>query len=99
VARARSALRELTCRRLFERSERSERSEFGDGPRDRAAQGSLSEAKTAEVKRSSLPGHAFAARTDANHGRATATGRKRELPASALFMHPQHARSAADEVK
>jgi hypothetical protein len=61
VARARSAPRQLTCRRLFERSERSERSELGDGPRDRAAQGSLSVAKTAEPKRSSLPGHAFAA--------------------------------------
>jgi hypothetical protein len=33
--RARSAHQQLTCRRLFERSERSERSEFGDGPRDR----------------------------------------------------------------
>ena len=33
AARARSALRRLTCRRLFERRERSERSEFGDGPR------------------------------------------------------------------
>jgi hypothetical protein len=63
VARARSAPRQLTCRRLFERSERSERSELGDGPRDRAAQGSRSEAKTAEPKRSSLPGHAFAAPT------------------------------------
>ena len=63
VARARSALRELTCRRLFERSERSERSEFGDGPRDRAAQGSRSAAETAEVKRSRLPGRAFAAQT------------------------------------
>jgi hypothetical protein len=61
VARARSALRQLTCRRLSERSERSERSELGDGPRDRAAQGSLSEAKATEPKRSSLPGHAFAA--------------------------------------
>jgi hypothetical protein len=30
AARARSALRDLTCRRLSERSERSERSEFGD---------------------------------------------------------------------
>ena len=63
VARARSALRRLTCRRLFERSERSERSEFGDGPRDRAPEGSRSVATTAEVKRSSPPGHAFAAPT------------------------------------
>ncbi len=31
------------------------------GPRDRASQGSLSEAKTAPVKRSGLPGRAFAA--------------------------------------
>jgi hypothetical protein len=62
---ARSAHRQLTCRRLFERSERSEQSEFGDGPRDRAAQGSRSEAQAAEPKRSSLPGHAFAAPTDA----------------------------------
>jgi len=40
LARARSALRRLTCRHLSERSERSERSEFVDGPRDRAPQGS-----------------------------------------------------------
>jgi hypothetical protein len=64
VARARSAHRQLTCRRLFEGSERSERSELGDGPRDRAAQGSRSEAQAAKPKRSSLPGHAFAAPTD-----------------------------------
>ena len=78
VARARSAHQQLTCRRLFERSERSERSEFGDGPRDRAAQGSLSEAKTAEAKRSSLPGCAFAAPTAARKSalRTAATGRK-----------------------
>jgi len=40
LARARSALRRLTCRHLSERRERSERSEFVDGPRDRAPQGS-----------------------------------------------------------
>ena len=34
LARARSALRKLTCRRMFERSEQSERSEFGDRPGD-----------------------------------------------------------------
>jgi hypothetical protein len=67
VACARSALRQLTCRRLFEGSERSERSELGDGPRDRAAQGSRSEAQAAEPKRSSLPGRAFAAPTFANN--------------------------------
>jgi len=39
AARA-SALRQLTSRRLFERSERSERSEFGAGPEHRAPQSS-----------------------------------------------------------
>jgi hypothetical protein len=37
-ARARSALRSLTCRHLSERRERSERSEFVDGPQARAPQ-------------------------------------------------------------
>ena len=64
--RARSALRRLTCRRLFERSERSERSELGDRPRDRASQGSRSAAQTAPAKRRGLPGCAFAARTVAS---------------------------------
>ncbi len=86
VARARSALRELNCRRLSERSERSERSEFGDGPRDRAAQGSRRAATTAEAKRSSLPGRAFAAPTDASQGRASATGRKQALALANPFM-------------
>ena len=39
------ALRALTCGRLFERSEHSERSEFGHGPGTRASQGTLSKAK------------------------------------------------------
>jgi len=39
------ALRDLTCGRLSERRERSERSEFGHGPGDRASQGTRSEAK------------------------------------------------------
>ena len=56
-----SALRDLTCRRLFERSERSERSEFGDGPRDRAPQGSRPAGPTAEPKRRSLSPGALAA--------------------------------------
>ena len=59
--RARSAHHQLTCRSLFERSERSERSEFGDGPRDRASQGSRRAAQTAPAKRVSLPTRAFAA--------------------------------------
>jgi hypothetical protein len=60
---ARSADQPLTCRRLFERSERSERSEFGGGPQDRAAQGSQSEAQTAPAKRCGLSERAFAAPT------------------------------------
>jgi len=57
--RARSALRGLTCRSLFERSERSE---FRGGPRDRAAQGSQVAARglNAEVVRRSPRPHAFA---------------------------------------
>ena len=35
LARAQSAHQKLTCRRMFERSEQSERSEFGDGPEER----------------------------------------------------------------
>jgi hypothetical protein len=57
---ARSASRDLTCRRLFERSERSERSEFGDRPRAPASQGSRSEAQGASAKRLGLPARAFA---------------------------------------
>jgi len=47
--------------RLFERSERSERSELCGGPQDRASQGSRSEAQTASAKCPGLPGRAFAA--------------------------------------
>ena len=45
AGRARSAPREHACGRLFERSERSERSEFGHGPATRASQGTRSAAK------------------------------------------------------
>jgi len=38
AARARSVPRRLTSRRLFEGSERSERSEFGEGPQDRRSE-------------------------------------------------------------
>jgi hypothetical protein len=100
VARARSALRELTCRRLFERSERSERSEFGDGPRDRAAQGSLSAAKTAAVKRSSLPGHAFAGPTCVGPSGypALPSGRKQKSKAAAAFHPSRVAQRAAEQL-
>jgi hypothetical protein len=97
VARARSAHQQLTCRRLFERSERSERSEFGDGPRDRAAQESLSVAKTAEAKRSSLPGRAFAAPTAAECARRTAAmGRKRPRRFTPTFHASRKAFIAMD---
>jgi hypothetical protein len=46
---ARSALRDLTRRRLSERSERSERSELGDATPGRAAQCSRRAAPTATV--------------------------------------------------
>jgi hypothetical protein len=63
--------------RLFERRERSERSELSDGPRDRAPQGSRRKAATASAKRRGLPARAFA-RADRRTqcGRfTTATGR------------------------
>jgi hypothetical protein len=65
--------------RLFERRERSERSELSDGPRDRAPQGSRSAAETASAKRRGLPACAFArADRDTQSGRSkTATGRQR----------------------
>ena len=63
MARARSALRRLTWRILFERSERSERSELCAGPWTRAAQGSRSAAETASVVRRAPPGRPFAATT------------------------------------
>ena len=59
-------VRDLTCRRLFERSERSERSEFGDGPRDRAPEGSRPAGPTAEAKRRSPPTGALAAHATNN---------------------------------
>ena len=69
----RSELRGLTCRILFERSERSERSELCGTPSRRAAQGSRSEAEAAP---SSAPaGHRLprgadidAQRTNTNDG-------------------------------
>ncbi len=63
MARARSALRRLTWRILFERSERSERSELCAGPWTRAAQGSRSAAETASVARRAPPGRPFATTT------------------------------------
>ncbi len=57
--------------RLFEWRERSERSEFSGGPRDRAPQGSRCAASTAEAKRTAQRPRAFAARHDhARHSNA-----------------------------
>jgi len=94
--RARSAHPQLTCRRLFERSERSERSEFGDRPRDREAQGSRRAAATAEVKRSSLPGCGFArasARMQSRR-RSSAAGRTQ----TPTFIPTLHASRTAPRV-
>ena len=45
---------------MFERRERSERSELGDGPQDRASQGSRSNGPTAEDERRRVPARDFA---------------------------------------
>ena len=69
--------------RLFERRERSERSELSDGPRDRAPQGSRSAAETASAKRRGLP-----ARADRGtpSSRSTTTTSHQQTPA-ALLLH------------
>jgi len=72
--------------RLFERRERSERSELSDGPRDRAPQGSRSAAETASAKRRGLPARAFARadrRMQSRRSRRTAAGRYRRIASSA----------------
>jgi len=59
--RARAARASISdSRRLFERSERSERSEFRRGPCDRAAQGSRPAGPTAVHERRRIPGRGFA---------------------------------------
>ena len=73
--------------RLFERRERSERSELSDGPRDRAPQGSRRKAPTASAKRRGLPARAFA-RADRGtpSSRSTTTTSHQQTPA-ALLLH------------
>jgi len=61
--RARQRASSTVSPRLFERSERSERSELRDGPRARVPQGSRRAAPPASLKRCGLPGRAFAAPT------------------------------------
>ena len=59
VART-SALRPSDSSRLFERSERSERSEFRDGPRGRVPEGSRPAGTTAASERRRIPARGFA---------------------------------------
>ena len=61
MARERSEPRRHFWRILFERSERSERSELCAGPWTRAPQGSRSEAEAASSARRAAPGQPFAA--------------------------------------
>jgi len=71
--RARQRASSSISARLFERSERSERSELRDAPRARVPQGSRRAAPTASLKRCGLPGRAFAAPTLPRHQTPTAT--------------------------
>jgi hypothetical protein len=85
--------------RLFERNERSECSEFCDGPRDRAPQGSRCAAPTASAKRRGLPARAFARadrRMQSGHSTAT-TGREQPFQATVAFHAPRKMRSAMDQ--
>ncbi len=83
---ARSASCQLTRRGCPNVSERSERSEFATGPRERASQGSPSAAKTAPVKRSGLPGRPcraeFAGRKAAVQGQQRAVCSRRAFTSS-----------------
>ena len=73
---ARSAHQELTCRILFERSERSERSELcgRHSTEHRRAVGPQGRPPRTKCRR--LPGRAFVAPTCASHRPMSATGRK-----------------------
>ena len=94
MARARSALRGLTWRILFERSERSERSELCAGPWARAPQGSRRAATTVSVARRAPPAHPFAATTARARKRTPgkvphwAAGRQRPLTSPTSVCQP-----------
>ena len=83
--RARSALRILTCGRLFERSERSERSEFGHRPGTRASQGTRSEAKGKPSEPRPGPARRLA-RAEAKVGEPTLANGRNGPRAEARFM-------------
>jgi hypothetical protein len=78
AARARSALRDLTCRRLFERSERSERSELGDRA---ACPSTTGKPKAARVRAPTPARVRLGALSPSQEGvrRKTATGRDQTL--------------------
>jgi len=87
--------------RLFERRERSERSELSDGPQDRAPQGSRRAAETAEAKCCGLPAWAFA-RTDGGEQSCrsqAASGQQQTPQTTAAFQTSQFTRNAAEQLK
>jgi len=92
----RSELRELTCRILFERSERSERSELCGTPSRRAAQGSLSAAKTATV--SAPAGHRLPRRADVDEPRTSANDGNGPRANSQPARATQISRTAAEHL-
>ena len=87
--------------RLFERRERSERSELSDGPRDRAPQGSRRAAATASAKRRGLPARAFARADSRTHsGRSrTATGRQPTSKTTAAVHALRVAQRAVEQLR
>ena len=89
MARARSALRRLTWRILFERSERSERSELCAGPWTRAPQGSRRAATTASVARRAPPAHPLAATAARTRKRTVdfRNGPQADCHTAIAFMH------------
>ena len=78
---------------LFERSERSERSEFRAGPRTREAQGSRRAAPAASVKRPGLPGPTFAEPALARAANGTAAASRQALPAGGDLWGGEERRS------
>ena len=88
VARARSALRQLTCRSCLSAVSEANVASSATGPRDRASQGTLAKRGQA-AKRRRLPARAFARanrreRTPADCSRTTAMGREPPLSAAML---------------
>ena len=94
AGRARSALQPLTRHPVFERRERSERSEFGDGPARPSTAGDPAQRGVALKPRPAVPDRRFA-RSDLRMTRkTTATGRKTTFDARCSFHASRVARSA-----